>query len=108
MQIDKLSEMTGGWFIGNFKPAVIQSTDFEVCVKTYLAGQVEAAHYQRVATEVTVIICGEARMGSEMIQTGDIVTIYPNEVADFEAITDVSLVAVKFPSSPSDKVLANE
>lgn len=103
-----MSKMTGGWFIGNFTPSVVKTSDFEVCVKNYAMGVREPAHYQLTATEVTVIIQGKARMGSQVLNAGDIVTLAPFEVADFEALTDVALVAVKFPSLPADKVLANE
>lgn len=105
MKIGKLSEMQGGWFIGNFEPSIIKSLDFEVCVKNYNAGETEPTHHQKIATEVTLIISGKVRLGESTFGPGDIILIEPLESFDFEAITDVTLVAVKAPSLPSDKVL---
>ena len=106
MKIDKLVDMRLGWFIGNFTPSVHKSEHFEVSVKYFKSGDTEPRHYQKTATEITVIISGEARIDGLYLKQGDIVTIEANESADFEALSDVSLVAIKFPSIPSDKVLS--
>ena len=100
-----LREMTGGWFIGNFLPTAVQSEEFEVTVRKYIAGDREQRHFQLSATEVTVIIEGRARMGDQLLNANDIIVLEPLESYDFEALTDVSLVAVKFPSILNDKVL---
>lgn len=106
MKIEKISNMKLGWFIGDFTPAVYRSSHFEACVKYFSAGDVEPRHFQKIATEITVIISGKARINENMLSQGDIVTIEPNESADFEALTDTSLVAIKFPSLPADKFLS--
>lgn len=98
--------MTGGWFAGNFEPSILKSENFEACVKHYPKGSIEPSHYQLTACEITVIISGTARMGDQTLTAGDIILLEPLEIADFEALTDVSLVAVKTPSLPADKVLA--
>jgi len=100
-----LREMTGGWFIGNFVPTAVQSKEFEVTVRKYRLGDREQRHFQLTATEVTVIIEGHARMGDQMLNANDIIVLDPQESYDFEALSDVTLVAVKFPSIPNDKVL---
>lgn len=100
-----LREMTGGWFIGNFLPTAVQSEDFEVTVRKYISGDREQRHFQLSATEVTVIIEGRARMGDQLLNANDIIVLEPLESYDFEALTNVTLVAVKFPSIPNDKVL---
>lgn len=106
MKTAKLEEMTGGWFAGNFEPSILKSEHFEACVKHYLKGSTEPSHYQLAAFEVTVIVSGTARMGNQTLSAGDIILLEPFEIADFEALTDVSLVAIKTPSLPADKVLA--
>ena len=105
MKIDKIENMPGGWFIGNFFPSVIQTEEFEICVKRYKAGQIESLHFQLVATEVTVVISGKIRMGGKTFGPNDIILLEPGEVCDFEAKTDTVLVAVKTPSLPEDKVV---
>lgn len=101
----RLEEMTGGWFIGDFSPAAVQSKDFEVTVRRYVTGDREQKHFQLTATEVTVIVEGRARMGEQFLDTNDIILLEPRESYDFEALSDVTVVAVKFPSIPNDKVL---
>ena len=106
MKLSKLSEFTNGWFLGNFDPSLFKSEDFEVCVKNFKQGEVEAAHSQSIATEITVVLSGSVRMGQHILRVDDILTIYKDEVCDFEALTDCKVLGVKFPSLPNDKVLA--
>jgi mannose-6-phosphate isomerase-like protein (cupin superfamily) len=101
-----LSEYKNGWLLGNFIPAVIQTSDFEVCVKSFKVGDREASHYQVIATEVTVVLSGKIRMGEVLLTEDEILVVEPGEVIDFEALTDCKVLGIKFPSLPEDKVLA--
>ncbi len=101
-----LGEYKNGWLLGNFCPAVIQTKDFEVCVKTFRVGDREISHYQVIATEVTVVLSGKVRMGEILLAEDDILVVEPGEVVDFEALTDCKVLGIKFPSLPEDKVLA--
>lgn len=103
MNKGKLDEMVRGWFVGDFSPAILKTQACEVGVKTYQAGDHESAHYHKVATEVTLILSGRARMCGKEWGPGDIITIEPGEVTDFHAITDVVNVVVKIPSIVNDK-----
>lgn len=100
-----LDEMVGGWFVGDFTPTVLPTGDVEVAVKRYAAGDREASHHHRVATEVTVVVSGRARMRHTELAAGDIVVLEAGESSDFEALTDVTLVAVKHPGAKDDKYL---
>jgi len=103
---DSLENMKAGWFIGNFQPNIYESKDFEVTIRHYLKGETEPRHYQRIATEITVIVLGRARMGDQILNPNEVLTVFPTEVLDFEALEDCTIVAIKFPSIPSDKILA--
>lgn len=105
MRKDRIERFRGGWFIGNFLPVIHASKEIEVGVKLFKKGDLEASHMQRVATEITVLHSGKARIGNEFLLPGDILVIPPLVYADFEAIEDGSLTCVKFPSLPDDKVL---
>ena len=105
MKKNRIEEFVKGWFIGNFQPVLFQTQDFEVAVKMFQAGEKEALHKQLVATEVTVVIEGEIRMRESVFVKGDVITIPPGEFADFQSITDSSLVCIKYPSLPDDKIL---
>ena len=98
-----LSDMVGGWFIGNFEPTVLASKDFEVCLKRYKKGDKEPAHFQHTATEYTLVVSGRIRLGERCFEENEIIEIAPLEIADFESLTDSVVVAIKTPSIPSDK-----
>ena len=105
MKISKLSDMTRGWFVGDFSPTLVATQAVEVGVKEYSSGQKEERHYHKVATEITVILSGRVRMNNQELHAGEIVTIYPMESSDFEAIEDTTTVVVKFPGEPHDKYI---
>lgn len=103
MKVYRLQDMTRGWFVGDFEPSVIRSSEAEVGVKTYRQGDTEARHVHRVAAEVTVILNGQARMNDRVLSSGDIVVLEPGVATDFEALTDLITVVVKLPSVMGDK-----
>jgi quercetin dioxygenase-like cupin family protein len=106
MKHNHITDMTKGWFVGDFSPSVARSTDCEVGIKSYAAGSYEAAHYHKVAIEITAVVTGTVRMFGREFSTGDIITIEPGEITDFEALTDAVTAVVKLPSVAGDKYLA--
>ena len=95
--------MKGGWFVGDFSPVVLRTSEAEVAVKFYARGAKEDRHVHRVAHELTLILNGTVRMNGEDLAHGDIVMLEPGEPTDFEALTDVTTVVVKVPSIIGDK-----
>ena len=105
MKIKKINDMWRGWFIGDFDPSVIRTSDFEVAIQNFSAGEKETKHVHKIATEVTVIVSGECTMNNVEYSSGDIVLISPGSPNQFSAITDVITVVVKIPSVSGDKYL---
>jgi hypothetical protein len=105
MQAFEIADMVGGWFIGHFKPAVVNSEQFEVAIKYYRAGDKEPRHHHRVAWEITAIASGAVRMCGRVFSQGDIVQLQPGESTDFEALEDTITMVVKSPSVAGDKYL---
>ena len=103
MKHHRLDDMTRGWFVGDFAPVALNSRHAEVAVQKYTAGDYEARHVHRIATELTLIVSGRARMCDAEWGPGDIVTVEPGESTDFTALTDVIAVVVKSPSVTGDK-----
>lgn len=106
MEISKLVNYTKGWFVGNFKPTCLYTDAVEVAVKTYKAGDKDAAHYHKVATEVTEIVSGKVRMNDQIFCAGDIIKVLPGEVVEFEALEDSTNVVIKVPAIPGDKYVS--
>lgn len=101
-----LTAMVRGWIVGDFSPTMLATSDVEVAIQRYSAGDYEVAHHHRIATEITVILGGEAEMFGKIFKDGDIVKIPPGNTTDFRAITDVTTVVVKLPGAKNDKYLS--
>lgn len=105
MYTSRLRDFVGGWFVGDFEPTLLKCAQVEVCVKRLPKGSTEPVHYQQSATEYTLVVSGRCRIGSLTLVQDDILTIPPGQAAGFEALTDVTLVIVKAPSLPNDKII---
>lgn len=103
MKLNKLSNFTKGWFVGNFNPTLFSTDEFEIAVKEYKAGDKEEKHYHKIATEITVVVSGMVLMNGVVYNNGDIITIEPGEATDFEALSDAITTVVKIPCVKDDK-----
>lgn len=103
-----LDEMVRGWFVGNFSPNAYRTSDVEVAVKHYQKGDQEAAHYHKIATEITLIVSGRVKLGEREWVAGDIIVIEPGERTAFHALLDTVTVVVKLPGANNDKYLAGD
>ena len=108
MKINHLVQMVKGWFVGEFKPSAFSTGSCEVAVKNYLRGDNEKEHYHKLATEVTLVLSGQVKMLDKIWTDGDIITIFPEEVTAFEALSDATLVVVKIPGALNDKYFLSE
>ena len=108
MKVEKLSNMKGGWFIGNFEPSLFKTNDCEVAVKSYKKGDKEGKHYHKIATEYTVVVKGKVKMFDNVYEEGDIIVVEPGDATDFEALEDAMNVVVKMPGANNDKYLVEE
>lgn len=95
--------MVKGWFIGDFEPTCLRTQDVEVACKKYNAGDHEARHFHKVATEVTLVVSGSVKMCEHILGEGDMIVLSPGESADFLALEDAVTVVVKLPSVLGDK-----
>ncbi len=99
----KLSDFKGGWFVGNFDPAIIKTEEFEVSVKEHVAGEKTEKHYHKVALEVNCVVSGEVLINGENFCAGDVFVVHPGEVVDPIFQKDCTIVCVKSPSDVNDK-----
>jgi quercetin dioxygenase-like cupin family protein len=103
MDIFKIQDMKGGWFIGDFEPSIYKTKEFEVGVKTHPKGEVWDTHYHKLATEINYLIDGKMIIQDTELNSGDIFVLHPNEVANPIFLEDCSIVTVKTISSIGDK-----
>jgi quercetin dioxygenase-like cupin family protein len=104
----RLDEMTRGWLVGDFEPTAQRSSEVEVAIKHYTAGDTEPRHVHNVATELTAVVSGWVRMDGRLLHAGDILKLSPGEPCDFQAVTDAVVVAVKLPAVNGDKQLVED
>lgn len=105
MDILKLKDMKGGWFIGNFEPTAYKTEEFEVCYKTHYKGESWDSHYHKIGTEINYLIKGKMILSGTELNGGDIFIIHPNEVAIPIFLEECELIVVKTPSIPNDKYI---
>jgi quercetin dioxygenase-like cupin family protein len=103
MKRARLQDMVKGWFVGGFHPAAFSTGACEVGVKRYKAGDHEAAHYHKLATEITLVLSGIVSMRDQTWKEGDIIVLEPGDVTAFKALTDTVTVVVKVPGVLDDK-----
>lgn len=107
MEILKMNDMKGGWFIGNFEPTAYKTSEFEVCYKHHKKGEKWDVHYHKEATEINYLIEGKMRIQNKELNKGDIFILNPYEIADPIFIDDCIVLIVKTPSKVGDKFIVN-
>lgn len=108
MEIKRIEDMIGGWFIGNFEPSSIKTKDFEIGYKFHKKGEPWDVHYHKEATEVTFLLRGKMKIQNRVLTNGDIFTIFPYEVADPVFLEDCEVIIIKTPSVIGDKHIIKE
>jgi hypothetical protein len=94
-----------GWFIGDFDQAVVRTKDFEVCWQANPAGAKDTPHLHKIITELQLITEGRMIINGVEFGPGDIYMSEPGEEYHSEYLEDTKVVAIKFPSIPTDKYL---
>jgi hypothetical protein len=108
MKISRIENTEKGWFIGDFEKAAFQSKDFEVSWRIHPAGENWDLHYQEIAYEINLLISGEMILNGKKLISGDVFILEPYEITDVNFITECSVVCVKTPSLPNDKVVVTK
>lgn len=105
MEILKMSDMKGGWFVGNFEPTSYKTEEFEVCYKFHSKGEEWDCHYHKKAIEINYLVQGKMLIQDKLLTSGDIFILKPYEVANPVFLEDCTVLIVKTPSVPNDKFI---
>lgn len=103
MDILKMEDMKGGWFIGNFEPTAFKTEQFEVCYKHHTKGEVWDTHYHKEGTEINYLVEGRMTIQNKQLIKGDIFILHPFEIANPIFLEDCTVLIIKTPSKPGDK-----
>lgn len=104
-----------GWLVGQFmEEPEFKDQNIEIYYKTFPAGdRSDKLHYHPEGKEYMIVLKGKVRfrMGDEVIllEEGDYITI-PGGTADqiVEVIEELTVVGVRYPSLPNNKVFIEE
>jgi hypothetical protein len=105
MEKSNLGNFVRGWIVGGFEPTLFNTTDVEFAIQEFKQGDKELSHCHKIATEITVIVQGKAKMKGVILRKGDVVKIQPGEYTDFEALEDTTTAVIKLPGALNDKYL---
>jgi quercetin dioxygenase-like cupin family protein len=103
-----MSDMKGGWFVGNFEPTTHKTEGFEVGYKFHKKGEKQDTHYHKKGTEISYLLRGKFKIQDTILVAGDIFTIYPYEITNPEFLEDCEFLVVKIPSIPGDKYVIED
>jgi hypothetical protein len=98
-----INEFVGGWLVGNFVPALVDTKDVGVGVLYLKAGDKGDGHWHEKHTEHNIIIQGEAKKDGIVYGKGDIFTYNKGEKSFVEYPVDTILLVIKDPSVHNDK-----
>ena len=100
-QVDQFHQ---GWLIGAFSPSLVRTKEFEIGIKRFSLGQSEPCHFQKIASEITIVIEGRILLAGQECGPGEGVLIPPGVHGTFESLSPSLVIAVKIPSAPQDKI----
>lgn len=104
MDVYRIEDFKGGWFIGNFEPALVRTPQFEVGWKIHTPEEGVVPHIHRQITEYNLVTGGRMNVNGRDLAAGDVFVLHPGERVDVEVLTpEVHVVCVKIPSIPQDK-----
>lgn len=105
MEINRIENMKGGWFVGDFEPSVFKTDLFEVCYKFHEKGEKWDTHYHKIGTEINYLVKGKMIIQDKELNEGDIFILKPYEISNPEFIEDCTVLIIKTPSVAGDKYI---
>lgn len=103
MNVTKITDYVRGWFIGDFEPSLLRTSDFEVGIMSHKKDEKWPAHYHKESVEYNVLTAGKMIVQGRELNSGDVFVFEKGEIADPIFLEDCTIVVVKVPSIPSDK-----
>jgi CTP:phosphocholine cytidylyltransferase-like protein len=98
-----LTQMTRGWFIGDFTPSVFRTPDVEVGLLSHSKGEMWGAHLHKRGTEYNCLVSGKMLINGITIEPGTIFTVPTGLLTKAVFLEDCKVVCVKVPSDTKDK-----
>ena len=94
-----------GWIIGNFEPSILKTEKYEFGKLLHKKGEYHQFHYHKNSIEYNYLINGNMLINNRKLESGDLFIINKFEIACPKFLEDCTIIVVKVPSSPGDKIL---
>lgn len=102
MIVFNISETKGGYFLGDFEPSILKSSDVSIAVKRIFRGALDGGYYRKCDTEIVYIMSGVLEIDKKKYKKGDIILWEPQDVINIFAIEDSEYLLIKLPGSRND------
>ena len=101
-----LGKFVRGWFVGNFHPTLLRTSDFEVGINIHKK-TVDSYdfHYHEEVEEFNILIWGNMILNNVNITQGQYFNVKPRQITCSIYTEDTMILCVKSISSPKDKFL---
>jgi hypothetical protein len=102
---DNTENYDRGWLIGNFNPSLSRQVNFEICIANHSKDSKSQPHYHTRSTEYNIVLTGKVIVNDTECLKNDIFIYEMYEVSNVKFIEDTTLLIIRIPSAPDDKVI---
>lgn len=102
MKYENIENMKLGYFLGNFSPAIFNSENVEMAIKSYNFGNYEGGYYRKTDTEIFVVLLGKVEFNGKVLSKGGMIRYEPREVKHVFPVEDSQCLVVRFPGTKRD------
>lgn len=107
MEILDVNNIVRGWFVGNFDNTLYKTDACEVAYKYHFSGEDWPAHFHEHSDEINYLVTGQMEINGQKMEAPCVFIIRKGEVAKPRFITAVTLIVVRVPGIPHDKIVVD-
>lgn len=104
MKVLDINDFKAGWFIGNFEPTILKTSDFEIALKIHKRDEKIQSHRHNHTVEYNLLTDGKMEVNGSQIEEGNIFIFEKSEICNVKILSEIAkVVCIKVPSNPKDK-----
>jgi NDP-sugar pyrophosphorylase family protein len=99
----KLKNFVRGWFVGNFEPSIIKTSDYEIAIIHHKKDEQWDYHYHKLADEINILLKGSMLINNRRVNEKHLFMIPSKQLTCPIFLEDCYVLCIKVPSAPGDK-----
>jgi len=103
MKFSNINDFKNGWFLGDFEPSILHSSEIEIGHLSLKKGHKADGHFHKSHIEINYIVCGKALIGDRILNVGDFFIFEPFDKSFVEYLEDSEIIVIKNPAVKNDK-----